>query len=64
MKYRKPRSFNVVSLLLLASVGLAAYLLVCLWPVYSASSRAKGILYDHVPALYKANLRRRRLAQA
>jgi hypothetical protein len=57
MNYRKPRSFNVVSLLLLASVGLAAYLLVYLWPVYSASSRAKGILYDHVPALYKANLR-------
>jgi hypothetical protein len=57
MKYRKPRSFNVVSVLLLGSLGLGAYLLVCLWPVYSASSRAKGILYDHVPALYKANLR-------
>jgi hypothetical protein len=56
MKYRKPRSINVVTFLLLGSVGLGVYLLVCLWPVYSASSRAKGILYDHVPALYKANL--------
>jgi hypothetical protein len=57
MKYQKPRAFNVVSVLLLGGAGLAVYLLVYLWPVYSASSRAKGILYDHVPALYKANLR-------
>ena len=42
--------------MILAGMGLIAYLLVYLWPVYSASSRAKGILYDHVPALYKANL--------
>jgi hypothetical protein len=57
MKYRKPRSINVVTFMLLGGVGLVAYILVYLWPVYSASSRAKGILYDHVPALYKANLR-------
>ena len=57
MKYKKPRSINLVSFLLLGFGGLIAYLLVYLWPVYSASSRAKGILYDHVPALYKANLR-------
>ena len=57
MKYQKPRSFNLVTVFLLGGVGLAVYLLVYLWPVYSASSRAKGILYDHVPALYKANLR-------
>ena len=56
MKYRKPRSFNVVTFLLIGGAGLAVYILVYLWPVYSASSRAKGILYDHVPALYKANL--------
>jgi hypothetical protein len=57
MKYRKPRSVNLVTFVLLAGVGLTAYLLVYLWPVYSASSRARAILYDHVPALYKANLR-------
>ena len=57
MKYQKPRAINLVSFMLLGGVGLVAYLLIYLWPVYSASSRAKGILYDHVPALYKANLR-------
>jgi hypothetical protein len=43
--------------MLLGGAGLVAYVLFYLWPVYSASARAKGILYDHVPALYKANLR-------
>jgi hypothetical protein len=57
MRYKQPSSFNVVSFGLLIGMGLVGYVLVCLWPVYSASSRAKGILYDHVPALYKANLR-------
>ena len=57
MKYKKPRSFNWVSFLMLLGLGLIAYLLVYLWPVYSASSRVKGILWDHIPALYKANLR-------
>jgi hypothetical protein len=57
MKYRKPHSLNVITFLLLGGAGLVFYLLYYLWPVYSASSRAKGILYDHVPALYKANLR-------
>jgi hypothetical protein len=64
MKYRKPRSINVVSFMLLGLVGLGAYLIIYLWPVYSASSRAKGILYDHVPALYKANLRGPDVARA
>jgi hypothetical protein len=57
MRYKKPRTFNWVSFLLLLGVGLLVYLGVYLWPVYSASSRAKGILWDHIPALYKANLR-------
>ena len=57
MRYKKPRSLNLVTFMLVGGVGLVAYLLYYLWPVYSASSRAKGILYDHVPALYKANLR-------
>jgi hypothetical protein len=57
MKYRKPRSVNLVTFVLLGGMGLVVYVLIYLWPVYSASSRAKGILYDHVPALYKANLR-------
>ena len=57
MKYRKPNSFNVVTFVLLAGTGLLIYVVYCMWPVYSASARAKEILYDHVPALYKANLR-------
>jgi hypothetical protein len=64
MKYKQPSSFNIVSLALLIGMGLVGYVLVCLWPVYSASSRAKGILYDHVPALYKANLRSSDVTQA
>jgi hypothetical protein len=57
MKYRKPRTLNVVTFMLLGSMGLVAYSLIYLWPVYSASARVKGILLDHVPALYRANLR-------
>ncbi len=57
MKYKKPSAFNLVTVCLLLGTGLVVYVLVCLWPVYSASSRAKGILHDHVPALYQANLR-------
>jgi hypothetical protein len=56
MKYRKPRSVNWVSFMLLGIAGLIVYLVVCLWPVYQMHSRAKGILLDHVPAYYKANL--------
>jgi hypothetical protein len=57
MRYRKPHALNVVTFMLVGGAGLVAYLLVCLWPVYSAMSRAKNILYDQVPAFYKANLR-------
>jgi hypothetical protein len=57
MKYKKPRTLNWVSFALVILAGLGVYLAIYLWPVYTASSRAKGILYDHVPALYKANLR-------
>jgi len=57
MKYRKPRTLNVVTFMLLGSMGIVAYSLIYLWPVYSASARVKGILLDHVPALYRANLR-------
>lgn len=57
MRYRKPRTLNWVSFLLLALAGLGAYLIIYLWPVYTAHSRVRGILLDHVPALYKANLR-------
>ena len=64
MKYKKPSAFNVVSVGLVIGTGLVAYVLVYLWPVYSASSRAKGILYDHVPALYKANLHSSDASQA
>ena len=56
-KYRKPRSINTVSLALLALLGLAIYLVVATWPVYSLSSRCKGVLLDALPMLYRANLR-------
>jgi hypothetical protein len=56
VRYKKPRSFNWVSLLLLLAAGCVVYLLIYLWPVYSASSRARGILLDQIPTLYKANL--------
>jgi hypothetical protein len=56
-KYKKPRSINTVSLALLALLGLAIYLVVATWPVYSLSSRCKGVLLDALPILYRANLR-------
>jgi hypothetical protein len=56
-KYNKPRAINTVSLALLALLGLAIYLIVATWPVYSLSSRAKGVLLDALPILYRANLR-------
>jgi hypothetical protein len=57
MKYRKPRTLNWVSFMLVGFAGLCVYLVVYLWPVYSTYSRVKGVLLDYVPALYKANLR-------
>src|SRR5512138_2559290 len=57
MRYRKPRTLNWVSFMLLGGVGLIIYLAICFWPVYSTRSRVRGILLDHVPLLYKANLR-------
>ena len=56
MKYRKPHTLNWVTFMLVAMAGLCVYVLVCFWPVYSTRARVKGILLDHVPALYKANL--------
>jgi hypothetical protein len=56
MKYRKPRTINWVTFLLVGVAGLFVYVIIYLWPVYSVHSRVKGILLDHVPALYKANL--------
>jgi hypothetical protein len=57
VRYRKPRTLNWVSFLLVILAGLCVYVGIYLWPVYSARARAKGILYDHVPMFYKANLR-------
>jgi hypothetical protein len=57
LRYKKPRSINSVSVILVLMFGIAAYVLVCTWPVYSLSSRAKGTLLDALPMLYRANLR-------
>jgi hypothetical protein len=62
MKYRKPSALNWVSFGLLVALGLAGYLGYYFWPVYTSASRAKAILWDHIPALYKANLRGNDLA--
>jgi len=56
MKYRKPRTLNWVTFMLVGVAGLFVYLAIYLWPVYSLHSHAKGILLDHVPMFYKANL--------
>lgn len=57
MRYRKPRSFNWVSFMIVVLAGVFVYVGIYLWPVYSIRARAKGILLDHVPMFYKANLR-------
>jgi hypothetical protein len=64
MKYKKPGSLNWVSFALLFCIGFGIYVGIYLWPVYALSSRAKNVLYDHVPALYKANLRGDDVARA
>jgi hypothetical protein len=56
-RYKKPHSINAVSLALLLLLGLTVYVIVYTWPVYSLSSRAKGVLLDALPILYRANLR-------
>jgi hypothetical protein len=64
MKYRKPRTLNWVTFALVFAAGFGVYVGFYFWPVYTASARAKGILWDHVPALYKANLRGDDVARA
>jgi len=64
MRYRQPRAINVVSVTLLILAGIAVYILVYLWPVYSTASRAKSVLHDFIPALYKANLRPQETARS
>jgi hypothetical protein len=57
VKYKKPRSINTVSVGLVLLIGLLVYVGVYTWPVYSLSSRAKGVLLEALPLLYRANLR-------
>lgn len=56
-KYKKPHAINTTSVSLLLLLGLGVYVVVCTWPVYALSSRAKGVLLDALPLLYRANLR-------
>ena len=63
-KYKKPRSINAVSIGLLLLLGIAVFAIVCTWPVYTLSSRAKGVLLDAIPMLYRANLRSTDVASA
>jgi hypothetical protein len=64
MRYRKPRTFNWVTFVLLGMAGIAVYVTIYLWPIYSLHSRAKGVLLDNVPAFYKANLMPDEVARA
>ncbi len=56
VKYKKPRAINTVSVAMVLLLGLAVYFGIYAWPVYSLSSRAKGVLLDHLPLLWRANL--------
>ncbi len=56
LKYKKPRTINAVSIAMVLFLGLAVYFAIYTWPVYSLSSRAKGVLLDHLPTLWRANL--------
>jgi hypothetical protein len=56
-RYRKPHSINAISVGLLLFLGIAVYVAIYTWPVYSLASRAKGVLLDSIPMLYRANLR-------
>jgi len=56
IRYKKPSSFNNVSLFLILAAGVGVYLIIYLWPVFNESSRVKAILLDHIPMLYRANL--------
>jgi hypothetical protein len=57
VKYKKPRVINGVSVTLFVMAGLALYMGFNLWPAYAISSRAKDVLYENLPNLYRANLR-------
>jgi hypothetical protein len=56
LKYKKPKTINAVSITLLFVLGAAVYFIIYAWPVYSLSSRAKGVLLDSLPTLWRANL--------
>jgi hypothetical protein len=55
-KYKKPRAINTVSIAMVLFLGVAVYFVIYAWPVYSLSSRAKGVLLDSLPMLWRANL--------
>ena len=57
IRYKKPHSINTISVALVLLLGLMVYVIICTWPVYSLSSRAKGVLLDALPMFYRANLR-------
>jgi hypothetical protein len=56
VKYKKPRAINAVSIGLFFLMGVAVYFAIYAWPVYSLSSRAKGVLLENIPILWRANL--------
>ncbi len=56
-QYRKPNRLNTVSLTLAALAGLVFYVGYSLWPAGVMRLRARGVLDDALPLLYRINLR-------
>jgi hypothetical protein len=54
--YKQPRRLNVVTLTILAVVGVAGYVGFSAWPVLSQYANVKTELEDALPRLYHANL--------
>src|SRR3954462_3581258 len=56
-QYRKPNRLNSVSLTLAAIAGLMIYFGYAFWPLWLMRVRARGVLEDVLPELYRLNLR-------
>jgi hypothetical protein len=62
-KYKKPGRINVVTGILLLIVAAVAYVGYATWPILALHSRVKSEMDDHLPHLWRANLREERYAQ-
>lgn len=63
-QYKKPARFNVITATLLVIAGLIVYVVYSTWPVLALRMRVRSEMEDHLPHLWRANLREERYAQA